>query len=391
MNDQQITKEMLKALNAAQAKLDAVKQAKEEPIAIIGMGCRFPGAQDLNAFWELLLNGVDAISEVPANRWDINSYYDSDPEAAGKMYSRYGGFLKNVDLFDAQFFDISPKEAKTLDPQQRLLLEVAMEALEHANQPLEKLFQSATGVFIAISSSDYALRMQSSNTAIDANLGTGTLLSPAAGRISYFLGVQGPSMVVDTACSSSLVAVHQAINSLRNRESNLVLVGGVSVIAAPNLTVAFSRAKMLSPDSRCKTFDASANGYVRSEGCGVIVLKRLSDAIKEGDNILAILKGSAVNQDGASGGLTIPNGPSQEAVIRQALLNANMKAQDINYVEAHGTGTSLGDPIEVNALGNVFLERENPLIIGSVKTNIGHLDTAAGMAGLISCRYGSIN
>ncbi|MES2203582.1 MAG: SDR family NAD(P)-dependent oxidoreductase [Pseudomonadota bacterium] len=383
VSDKNMTKEMLQALTAAQHKLDAVKKAKEEPIAIIGMGCRFPGAKNLNVFWELLNNGVDAISEVPKNRWDIDAYYDENPDADGKMYTRSGGFLEGVDLFDAGFFDISPKEAKMLDPQQRLLLEVAVEALEHANQPLETLIRSATGVFVGISSFDYAYRIQKSHIKIDANLGTGTLASPAAGRISYFLGAQGPSMVIDTACSSSLVAIHQAITSLRNQEINLALVGGVSVIAAPNLTVAFSRARMLSLDSRCKTFDASANGYVRSEGCGVVVLKRLSDAQKNGDNILAVIKGSAVNQDGASGGLTIPNGPQQEAVIRQALKNANVQTQEIGYVEAHGTGTSLGDPIEVNALGHIFTERETPLLMGSVKTNIGHAEAAAGMASLI--------
>ncbi len=377
MYDKNRMMEILKALDTAQQKLDAVKKTKEEPIAIIGMSCRFPGAKDLGGFWELLQNSADAISDVPENRWNIENYSDE------KIHTNAGGFLDQVDQFDAQFFDMSPKEAQMLDPQQRLLLEVTVEALENAHQPLETLSRSKTGVFVAISSFDYAYRIQRSGSSIDANLGTGTLASPAAGRISYFLGAQGPSMVIDTACSSSLVAIHQAINGLRNQEMTMALVGGVSVIADPNLTIAFSRAGMLSPDSRCKTFDADANGYVRSEGCGVVVLKRYSDAVRDGDSILALIKGSAVNQDGASGGLTIPNGPAQEAVIQQALRNANLQSKDINYIEAHGTGTSLGDPIEVNALGQVFSERDTPLLIGSVKTNIGHAEAAAGMASLI--------
>ncbi|AFZ28188.1 polyketide synthase family protein [Cylindrospermum stagnale PCC 7417] len=377
------TLQLLKALEEARAKLEAVQQAKEEPIAIIGMSCRFPGAKDTESFWHLLSNGVDAIREVPSNRWEIEACYDPNPEAPGKMYSRYGGFLSEVDKFDAHFFGISPREAMSLDPQQRLLLEVGFEALENSGQSSEKLFGTPTGVFIAISTFDYAMRLSEARSQIDAHLGTGTLLSPAAGRLSYSLGLRGASMVVDTACSSSLVAVHLALNSLRNRESDLALVGGVNLLLAPSLSINFSKARMLSPDGRCKTFDAKANGYVRSEGCGVVVLKRLSQAIRDGDNILALIRGSAINQDGASGGLTVPSGPSQEAVIRQALKNAGVKPNQVSYIEAHGTGTSLGDPIEANALGSVFGEREEPLIVGSVKTNIGHPEAAAGIAGLI--------
>ncbi|NEO98264.1 MAG: type I polyketide synthase [Symploca sp. SIO2E9] len=377
------TLQMLKALEEASSKLEAVEQAKAEPIAIIGMSCRFPGAKDTESFWNLLSNGVDAIEEVPANRWKIDACYHRDPDAPGKMSSRYGGFLPEVDKFDAHFFGISPREAMSLDPQQRLLLETSFEALENGGQSSEKLFGTATGVFVAISTFDYAMRLSEARTQIDAHLGTGTLLSPAAGRLSYTLGLKGASMVVDTACSSSLVAVHLALNSLRNRESDLALVGGVNLLLAPSLSINFSKARMLAPDGRCKTFDASANGYVRGEGCGVVVLKRLSQAIEDGDNILALIRGSAINQDGASGGLTVPSGPSQEAVIHQALKNAGVKPNEVSYIEAHGTGTSLGDPIEANALGSVFAEREEPLIIGSVKTNIGHPEAAAGIASLI--------
>lgn len=375
--------QILKALNSANQRLAAFKRAKEEPVAVVGMSSRFPGAPNTEAFWELLSRKRNAITEVPTSRWDIDAYYDPDPGMAGKMSSRYGGFLDGVDRFDAQFFEISPNEARSLDPQQRFLLEVSIEALEHGNQPLEKLSGSATGVFFAVSNFDYASRFFGFENDIDAHLGTGTLVSPAAGRLSYFLGARGPSMVIDTACSSSLVALHQALASLRSRESDLALVGAVSMILSPNLSIAFSKARMLSADGRCKTFDANADGYVRSEGCGVVVLKRLSDAENDRDNILALIRGSAVNQDGASGGLTIPSGPSQEAVIRQALRAARLTPADIDYIESHGTGTSLGDPIEANALGSVFADRETPLIVGSVKTNIGHTEAAAGVASLI--------
>ncbi|MEG4811617.1 type I polyketide synthase [Microcoleus sp. F8-D3] len=377
------TVQLLNALEEARTKLEAVQQAKEEPIAIIGMSCRFPGAKDTESFWQLLSNGVDAIQEVPANRWKIDACYDANPDAPGKMSSRYGGFLSEVDKFDAHFFGISPREAMSLDPQQRLLLEVSFEALENGGQSSEKLFGTPTGVFIAISTFDYAMRLSEARSQIDAHLGTGTLLSPAAGRLSYSLGLKGASMVVDTACSSSLVAVHLAANSLRNKESDLALVGGVNLLLSPSLSINFTKARMLATDGRCKTFDKSANGYVRSEGCGVVVLKRLSQAIRDGDNILALIRGSAINQDGASGGLTVPSGPSQEAVVRQALKNAGVKPKEVSYIEAHGTGTSLGDPIEANALGSLFAEREEPLIVGSVKTNIGHPEAAAGIAGLI--------
>ncbi|MGF1937067.1 MAG: beta-ketoacyl synthase N-terminal-like domain-containing protein [Nostoc sp. ChiQUE02] len=354
-----------------------------EPIAIVGMSSCFPGANYLDAYWELLRYQKDAIVEVPANRWDVNSFYHPRPATPGKMSSRWGGFLAQVDQFDPQFFGISPREAERMDPQQRLLMKVAWEALENAAIPAEKLAGSLSGVFIGISTSDY-WRLQTTN--IDAYAGTGNAHSIAANRLSYFFDFIGPSLAVDTACSSSLVAAHLACQSLRSGECNLALVGGVNLILSPDLTIAFSQARMMAADGRCKTFDASADGYVRSEGCGVVVLKRLSDALRDGDNILATIRGSAINQDGHSNGLTAPNGLSQQAVIRQALENAGVTPDQISYVEAHGTGTPLGDPIEINSLKAVLSKGRSlnqPCAIGSVKTNIGHLEAAAGIAGLI--------
>lgn len=356
-----------------------------EPIAIIGMGCRFPGARNPEAFWQLLENGVDAITEVPADRWNLDAFYNPLPGRKGKINTRWGGFLNQVDKFDPEFFGITPREAVYIDPQQRLLLEVAWEALEDAGLAAEKLVRTNTGVFIGISSSDYRQKIKDYSQ-LNAYMGTGNAFSIAANRLSYVFDFCGPSVVVDTACSSSLVGVHLACQSLRTGESDLALAGGVNLILSPELTIIFSQAHMMAPDGRCKTFDAKANGYVRGEGCGVVVLKRLSDAIKDNDNIIALIKGSAVNQDGRSNGLTAPNGPSQEAVISQALKNAAVSPNQISYVEAHGTGTPLGDPIEAEALGNVLSigrSAEDYCIVGSVKTNIGHLEAAAGIASLI--------
>lgn len=368
------------------AELNAIKQAKAEPIAIIGLGCRFPGAKNPQAFWQLLRNGVDAITEVPPNRWDVDAFYDPDPNAVGKMNTRWGGFLEQVDQFDAQFFGISPREAKRMDPQQRLLLEVTYEALENAGVAPNSLAGSRTGVFIGIGTNDY-IRFQTSDlTKIDAYAGTGNARSIVANRLSYLLDLRGPSLAVDTACSSSLVTIHLACRSLRCEESDVSLVGGVNLILTPDMTINFSQARMMAADGRCKTFDADADGYVRGEGCGVVVLKRCSDALKDGDHILALIKGSAVNQDGRSNGLTAPNGPSQEAVIRQAMAEASLTPDQISYVEAHGTGTPLGDPIEMGSLSAVLGDgrsSEQPFFVGSVKTNIGHLEAAAGIAGLI--------
>ncbi|BBM86751.1 polyketide synthase [Candidatus Uabimicrobium amorphum] len=357
-----------------------------EKIAVVGLSCRFPGAKDSESFWKMLVEGVDAISEVPQSRWDLEEYYDPDPDAPGKMYTKHGGFVDNVELFDAAFFGIAPREAESMDPQQRLFLEVSWEALENAGEMKAQLRNSRTGVFVGVSTRDYADLFTRSNdpSKIHAYLGTGNAFSAISGRLSYLLGLQGPSMSVDTACSSSLVATHLACQSLRSGESNLAVVGGVNLILSPSTTINFCKARMMADDGRCKTFDSKANGYVRGEGCGVVILKRLSDAMADNNNVLAVIHGSAVNQDGPSGGLTAPNGPSQEKVIREALHMANVAAKDIQYIEAHGTGTSLGDPIEMQALGKVLAkDREQPFCVGSLKTNIGHLEAAAGIAGLI--------
>ncbi|MCC5648027.1 polyketide synthase dehydratase domain-containing protein, partial [Nostoc sp. CHAB 5824] len=388
------TKRALLAVKEMKAKLEALEYAKNEPIAIIGMGCRFPSANNPKEFWELLRDGRDVISEIPKERWDIDAYYDPDPDAPGKMSTRFGGFLEKVDEFDPVFFNISPREAVSLDPQQRLLLEVSWEAIENSGLMPQKL-PKKTGVFVGISDNNYfQLMLRQGFAEIDSYLSSGNSHSTASGRLSYFLNLTGPCLSVDTACSSSLVAVHLACQSIRNSECDLALAGGVNLILTPEFSINLSKAHMLSPDGRCKTFDAAANGYVRSEGCGVILLKRLSDARANGDNILAVVRGSAINQDGRTSGLTVPHGPSQQAVIRQALENGNVQPDEVSYVEAHGTGTSLGDPIEVGALGSVFSKRESPLTIGSAKTNIGHLEAAAGIAGLIkvvlSLKHGEI-
>jgi acyl transferase domain-containing protein/thioesterase domain-containing protein len=358
-----------------------------EPLAIIGLGCRFPGQADSpQSFWRLLREGLDGTCEVPAERWDVDAFYDPVPHTPGKMISRRGGFVENLREFDAEFFGISPREAITLDPQQRTLLEVAWETFEDAGIPPGDLAGSSTGVFVGISGIDYFMHLQSCNHEIDAYLGTGNALSVASGRLSYVFGLQGPCMSVDTACSSSLVAVHLACQSLRRGECDVALAGGTHRIILPHGSIGLSQAHLLAPDGRCKTFDASADGYVRGEGCGVVLLKRLSDAIADGDRIVALIRGSAVNQDGRTSGLTVPNGPAQQAVIRKALDDAAVDANQIGYVEAHGTGTPLGDPIEVAALAGVLGRRRaapEPLMIGSVKTNVGHLEAAAGIAGLV--------
>ncbi|NEP38246.1 MAG: type I polyketide synthase, partial [Okeania sp. SIO2H7] len=379
---------LLLKLKQATAKIQALQAATTEPIAIVGMSCRFPGgASTPQAFWDVLQNGVDTIAEVPKERWHLDDYYDPDPETPGKMYSRYGGFINGVQEFDANFFGISPKETTHLDPQHRLLLEVTWEALENSGNNPQQLKGSQTGVFVGICTNDYTSRIFSQGLEkIDAYMSSGNSHSTASGRISYTLGLVGPNLVVDTSCSSSLVSIHLACSSLRNKECNLALAGGVNLLLSPELSVALSQGRMLSVDGKCKTFDASANGYVRGDGCGIIVLKRLSDAVANKDNILAVIRGSAINQDGPSSGLTVPNGPSQVAVIRQAMANGGIDAADISYIEAHGTGTSLGDPIEAEALGTVFGKthsQEQPLIIGSAKTNIGHTEGAAGVAGLM--------
>ncbi len=381
-------KRALQALDKMQTRLDALERARAEPIAIIGMGCRFPGgANNPAAFWELLQNGVDAVREVPSDRWDVSAYYDADPDVPGKTYVCHGAFLDEADTFDPHFFGISPREAAHMDPQQRLLLEVSWQALENAGVRPDTLVNSQTGVYIGLMNNDY---MRFEVGAIDATnfdyYGDTGDVGLLAGRLSYVLGLQGPSIVVTTACSSSLVATHLACQALRAGECELALAGGVNLIFSPISNVVFAKLKAMAYDGRCKTFDAAADGYGRGEGCGVVVLKRLSDALAQGDPILALIRGTAVNHNGPSGSLTIPNGVAQANLIRTALSLGNIPPTAVSYVETHGTGTRLGDPIEVRALGRVYgpnRPADHPLLIGSVKTNIGHLEASAGVAGLI--------
>jgi acyl transferase domain-containing protein/acyl carrier protein len=388
-NDQKdVLKKAFLEIKRLKAELVDAEQRKREPIAIIGMSCRFPGkANDPESFWRLLRDGVDAVSKVPSDRWDVEAFYDARPAVQGKMNTQFGGFLEQVDLFDPYFFGISPREAIHMDPQQRLLLEVSWEALEYAGYAPDGLAESKTGVFIGMGSQEYSeLSIGSDPDRLDAYSGTGGSFCTAAGRISYILGLQGPNFPVDTACSSSLVALHLACNSLRNKECSLALVGGVNLILSPNGLIYFSQLGVMAPDGHCKSFDASANGYVRAEGCAMVVLKRLSEALADGDNILALVRGSAINHNGHSNGLIAPSGAAQEAVIRAALENAGVAPEEIDYLEAHGTGTALGDPIEVQAINAALgtnRSLNHPLLIGSVKTNIGHTESAAGMAGLL--------
>ncbi|GAX34003.1 type I polyketide synthase [Nodularia sp. NIES-3585] len=357
-----------------------------EPIAIIGIGCRFPKAKDKKAFWELLRDGVDAITEVPAGRWDVESLENFETATSDQMNTRWGGFLEDLEQFDPQFFKISPREAMSMDPQQRLLLEVAWEALEDGGQTLEHLSGSKTGVFMGINGFDYYMHLIKNPLNLDAYTGSGNTNCMAANRISYFFNFIGPSIGIDTACSSSLVAVHLACQSIWNQESTLALAGGVQIILSPWMTLSIAKAGFMAADGRCKTFDSRADGYVRSEGAGVVVLKPLSQALTDQDPIYAVIRGSAVNQDGHSNGLTAPNPRAQEALLREAYRQAGVSPGKVQYIEAHGTGTKLGDPIEIKALGKVLSENRPPgqyCAVGSVKTNIGHLEVAAGIAGLI--------
>ncbi len=363
------------------------RSGPREPIAIVGMACRFPGGADSpEAFWDLLRNGVDAISEVPKDRWDADRFYDPDPATPGKMSTRYGGFLDRVDEFDAQFFGLAPREAVRMDPQHRLILEVSWEALENAGQSMDRLAATETGVFVGLTTNDYWWLQVSDITRFDGHAGLGGAHCIATGRLSHLLDLRGPNLAVDTACSSSLVAAHLACQSLRLRECDVALAGGVNVMASPVTSVFLSKWGVLAPDGRSKTFDARADGLGRGEGCGMLVLKRLDDALSGGDPVLAVIRGSAVNHDGRATHLTSPNGRAQQALIRRALDDAGVAPSRISLIEAHGTGTPLGDPIEVEALTHV-LGGPRPdgsrCALGSAKTNIGHLEAAAGVAGLI--------
>ncbi|WP_404384168.1 SDR family NAD(P)-dependent oxidoreductase [Caenispirillum salinarum] len=364
----------------------AVALAAEEPIALVGVGLRLPGGVvDMDSFWRLLEGGVDAVTDIPADRWDAEALHDPDAAAPGRLTIRHGGFLDGVDLFDNRFFGVSPAEAECVDPQQRLLLETAYEALEDAGLDLGPLAGGPVGVFVGLSNADYTRKQLHSGDL--ARIGTysmtGTAFSTAAGRLSYGFGFQGPGLTVDTACSSSLVAVHLAAQSLRRGECSVALAAGANLILSPEVHAGFSRLDSMARDGRCKTFDARADGYCRSEGVAVVVLKRLSDAQSHGDRVLAVLNGGALNQDGASNGLTAPNGPAQENLMRQALAAAGTSADAVGYVEAHGTGTPLGDGIELNALNAVYGRGARPVFVGSVKSNIGHTEATAGLAGLL--------
>jgi amino acid adenylation domain-containing protein len=375
--------------DGAAEEIVAERAVESEPIAVIGMGCRFPGAPSLDAYWDLVAEGREGIREIPADRWNVEEFYDPNVDAPGKIVTRWGGFLDKIDEFDPRAFGITPREASRMDPQQRLLLECTWEAFEHAGLGQDRVAGSRTGVFVGVGGTDYSQmprKLPNYLETIDAYCGTGNALSIASNRISYIFDLHGPSLSIDTACSSALVALHYAVTSLRNRDCDMALAAGVNAILSPETTIAFSKARMLSPDGRCKPFDASANGYVRGEGCGVVVLKRLSDAVSDGDNILGVIRATASNQDGKTSGMTAPNGPSQMECIRKALAQARVKPEQVTYVEAHGTGTPLGDPIEVSALQGVLGNRSpdaQPCYMASVKGNIGHLETASGVASLI--------
>ncbi len=358
--------------------------AVAEPVAVVGIGCRFPGnVQGPQSYWRLLIDGVDAITRVPADRWDAEAFYDPDPLAPGRMTTKCGGFVSDVAGFDAEFFGITPREAQAMDPQQRMLLEVTWEALEHAGIPPESLGGSRTAVMTGVYYNEYQALSAQSPEQVSAYTGTGNAHSITAGRIAYLLGLRGPAVSLDTACSSSLVAVHLACQSLRLRESDLALAGGVNVMLRPETQIAISAWGLLSPEGRCRTFDVGADGFVRSEGCGVVVLKRLVDAVRDGDRVLAVVRGSAINSDGRSNGVTAPNALAQRDVITDALRAGDIAADSVDYIEAHGTATILGDPIEFEALADRYGRGAHPCALGSSKTNLGHLEAAAGIAGFI--------
>ncbi len=366
------------------------KNSPQESIAIVGMSCRFPkGGNVPEEFWKLLIDGIDAVTDIPEERWKAEKYYSENDKEEGKMYCKKGAFLNvPIDQFDSKFFNISPKEAAELDPHHRMLIELTWEAFENAGLDINEYSGSRTGVFLGLSSDEYGMTsISSGNVAIiDSYSLTGVCKSTACGRLSYIFGFEGPSLTVDTACSSSLTAVHLACSSIRNNEADVAVVGGASLMLTPTIGIAFSKLQATSHDGHCKTFDANANGYGRGEGAGIIILKRLSEAIKNNDNILGIIRSTGLNQDGRSNGLTAPNGESQRKLIEHTLKEAGIQADEVDYIETHGTGTPLGDPIEVNAIIDAYGKsrtKKNPLLIGSVKSNIGHLEAASGMASII--------
>ena len=361
-------------------------ETQRDDVAIIGMSCRFPGARNIEEFWQNLLDRVDSVCEIPEDRWDVERFFDADREP-GKMYTREGGFLRDIADFDADFFNVSAAEACWIDPQHRMLLENSYRALEDAGIPTQPLQDANVGVFMGIMGQDYAFLPSLDDEEIIRNFqGAGLSHSAGVGRISYMFGFEGPSVAVDTASSSSLVALHQATRSLQDGNCNMALAGGVNAILAPVNSLLMSKAALLSPDGRCKSFSAGANGFGRGEGCGVVVLKRLSDAQRDGDRIMAVVRGGAVVHNGFSGGITSPSGKSQARVIGEALKDARVAPSQVQYLEAHGTGTEFGDPMELSAAASVYgkgRKRDEQLLVGSVKANISHLEAAGGISGLI--------
>src|SRR3954465_15861122 len=356
-------------------------------IAIIGIGCRFPGSvNDAESFWNLLVEGRDAVSEVPADRWNVERYYDPEPGIPGRTFAKRAGILDQIDQFDPQFFGVLPREAPYVDPQHRLLLETAWEAIEDAGLVLDFEKGSDIGVFVGISHNDYQVIQGTpwNSQGISPHSPTGSAHSIAANRISYCLNLRGPSIAMDTACSSALTAVYAACEHIRTGRGDTALAGGVTVMITPGGFIGFSQASMLSPDGKCKAFDASANGFVRGECAGMLLLKSLSQAIADGDPIHGVIVGTALNQDGHTNGISLPSPQAQSRLVQDACRDAGIAPAQIGFVEAHGTGTAVGDPIEAHALAEALCqERSTPLPIGSVKTNVGHLETAAGVAGLV--------